>query len=58
MITQVRNIWIKGFLADSLHNIVAIELGLDECRNKIDLRGNLVVQPPMAYHDNYLQAPG
>ncbi len=47
MINQVRNIWIKGFLADSLNNIVTMELGLDECRNRIGLRGNLVVQPPI-----------
>jgi len=46
MIKNVRNIWIKDYLSNSLHNIVTIELGLDECRDKIDFRGNLVVEGP------------
>jgi hypothetical protein len=46
MIKQVRNIWIKGFLENSLYNVTTIELCLDECKDKIDLRGIIVVQPP------------
>jgi hypothetical protein len=47
MIDKVRNDWISGFLFNSLLNIEAmIDLDIDESKDRIDLRGDLVVKQP------------
>ena len=46
MIDHVRDRWIKGILQPSLSNVVPMSLALNECRDKIDLRGNLEVRLP------------
>jgi hypothetical protein len=46
MIEQVKNTWIKSFLLKSLHNVMLIDLGLEERRNEIDLNNNLAVRQP------------
>lgn len=46
MIDLVRQIWIKGFFESSLQNLVLIELGVTEWKDKVDSCWNLVVQQP------------
>lgn len=46
MIDLVRQIWIKGVLEGSLQNIVRIELGLSECRDKVDPFLNISIKQP------------
>jgi hypothetical protein len=46
MLAEVRRIWIDGYLKDSLHNLVRIELGLEETPGAVSRPWDLTVQPP------------
>ncbi|NER96119.1 MAG: NACHT domain-containing protein [Symploca sp. SIO1B1] len=41
LLTQVREFWIKGVLANSLHKQVSIKLGLEESTDTVDFAWNL-----------------
>ena len=46
MINQVKTIWIRGILNNSLNNIAAIDLGLAERREEVDLCCNFAIRQP------------
>jgi hypothetical protein len=46
MIDQVRNIWIKGILDNSLYEVAAIDLGLAEQRDKVNLHRSFEIKKP------------
>ena len=46
MLAEVRRIWIDGYLKDSLHNLVRIELGLEEKPDAVSRPWDLIVQRP------------
>jgi hypothetical protein len=46
LLSRVRDFWIKGFLARSVHNAVLIELGKEEMPGAIDHPWDIVLQLP------------
>ena len=46
MLAKVRRDWIDGYLKDSLHNLVRIELGLEEKPDAVSRPWDLIVQQP------------
>jgi hypothetical protein len=46
MLAEVRRVWIDGYLKDSLHNLLRIELGLQEKPDALGRPWDLIVQRP------------
>jgi hypothetical protein len=50
MLKLIKNIWIKGFLENSLHGAALIELGLEERKDAVERPWNTVLQTPGQPH--------
>ena len=50
MLAEVRRVWIDGYLKVSLHNLVRIELGLEEKLDALSRPWDVIVQQPDRAH--------